>query len=157
MASLKTFGVEEGKGKHHEEAIYSLALVYNVITNEITSYLDQYSLTPGKFNILMIIKHQGREEGIPQVEISKRLIVTPSNMTKLIDKLEKDGLVTRSALEGDRRVNIMKITSKGSKLLDEVWPGYAQRLKELISGLNQSQQKDVSELLKVWLAKLQGR
>lgn len=156
MTSLKTFGVEEGKGKHHEEAIYSLALVYNVITNEMTSYLDQYDLTPGKFNILMIIKHQGGQEGIPQVEISKRLIVTPSNMTKLIDKLEKDGLVTRSALEGDRRVNIMKITSKGSKLLDEAWPGYAQRLKGLISGLNQSQQKDVSELLKAWLAKLQG-
>jgi DNA-binding MarR family transcriptional regulator len=156
MSSLKTFGIDDGKGKYYEEATYSLALIYNVITNEMTSYLDQFKLTPGKFNILMVIKHQGKNEGIPQVEISKKLIVTPSNMTKLIDKLEKDGLVERSALEGDRRVNIMKITSKGSKLLDQVWPEYNERLKGLISGLNQNQQKDVSDLLKVWLVKLQG-
>ncbi len=156
MTSLKAFGVDDGKGKYYEEAIYSLALIYNVVTNEMTTYLDQFNLTPGKFNILMIIKHQGKNDGIPQVEISKRLIVTPSNMTKLIDKLEKDGLVERSALEGDRRVNIMNITSKGSKLLDAVWPGYIEKLKKLIGGLNQGQQKDVSELLKVWLAKLQG-
>lgn len=156
MSSLKAFGVEEDKGNYHEEAIYRLALVYNVFINEIFSYLNNYNLTPGKFNILMVIKHHGKKEGISQVEISKRLIVTASNMTKLIDKLEKENLVTRSALEGDRRVNIMKITAKGSKLLDQVWPGYNTKLKELVSGLNQSQQRGVSELLKIWLAKLQG-
>lgn len=157
MTSLKTFGIDDGKGKYHEEAIYSLALVYNIITNEISSCLNKHNLTPGKFNILMVIKHQGKEGGIPQVEISKRLIVTPSNMTKLIDKLEKDGFVTRSALAGDRRVNIMKITSKGSKLLDDAWPEYSQKLKELIVDLNQAQQKEVAELLKTWLDKLQAR
>ncbi len=153
--TLKAFGVEEEKGKHYEEAIYSLVLIYNVMTDQITSYLEQFDLTPGKFNILMIIKHQGQSDGIPQVEISKRLIVTPSNMTKLIDKLEKDGLVVRAALEGDRRVNIMKITPKGSRLLDQVWPGYDRKLKMLISGLNPQQQKQAADLLKLWLADLQ--
>ncbi len=156
MVSLKAFGVDEGIGKYYEEAVYSLILIYNLITNEMTSYLDQFHLTPGKLNILMVIKHRGKNSGIPQVEISKQLIVTPSNMTKLIDKLEKDGLVARSALEGDRRVNIMQITSKGSKLLDEVWPGYIERLKKVVSGLDQAQQKEISSLLKVWLVKLQG-
>ena len=156
MTVLKSFGVEEGKGKYHEEAIYSLVLVYNLIWNDISSYLELHHLTPGKFNILMIIKHHGKVEGIPQVEISKRLILTPSNMTKLIDKLEKDGLVTRSALEGDRRVNLMKITPKGSKVLDQVWGGYNNRLKDLTRGLDQNQQRAAARLLKTWLARLQA-
>ena len=151
MSVLETIGVQTGQGKHYEEVIYSLALIYNVITDQMSTYLSEYQLTPGKFNILLAVKHQGGKEGISQVEVSKRLIVTPSNMTKLIDKLEKDGLVTRSALPGDRRVNILKITSKGSKLLDAVWGGYDARLKKILSSLNESQQKILSGLLVSWL------
>ena len=154
MGVLEGLGVETGKGKYYEEAIYSLALIYNVITDEMTTYLKNYNLTPGKFNILVTIKHQGGKEGISQVEVSKRLIVTPSNMTKLIDKLEKGGLVTRSALAGDRRVNVMKVTAKGSRLLDEAWEGYTARLKNFMSSVDHHQQKALSVLLVNWLEKI---
>ncbi len=156
MGILDTIGVQTGKGKHYEEAIYSLVLIYNVITDEMTTYLSGYDLTPGKFNILMAVKHQGGKEGISQVEVSKRLIVTPSNMTKLIDKLEKDALVTRSGLDGDRRVNILKITPKGSKLLDSIWQGYDERLQKLLSSLNVSEQKTLASLLGKWLENVRG-
>ncbi len=151
MGILGTVGVEAGQGKYYEQVIYSLALIYNVITDQMTTYLDEYDLTPGKFNILMAVKHQGGKEGISQVEVSKRLIVTPSNMTKLIDKLEKDALVTRSSLNGDRRVNILQITPKGSKLLDSVWKGYEDRLQKLLSSLSASEQKVLASLFGKWL------
>lgn len=154
MSTLKASGIDVGKGKYHEEIIYSLAMIYNVMNNELASYFNQFDLTLGKFNILMIVKHRGKEEGIPQVEISKQLILTPSNMTKLIDKLEKDGLVTREALEGDRRVNITKITKKGSALLDQVWDGYNNKLVELTQSLEKDKQKLLSELLVTWLNKI---
>ncbi|MCR4336483.1 MAG: MarR family transcriptional regulator [Candidatus Omnitrophica bacterium] len=157
MTSLKAFGIEEDKGQYHEEIIYSFVLIYNIIMDDITAYLKSYHLTPGKLNILMVIKHKGRKQGISQVEISKHLIVTPSNMTKLIDKLEKEGLVNRSALEGDRRVNIMNITDQGSQLLDEIWPAYNKKLMDLAADLEQGQQKQMCQLLKIWLDKLQAR
>lgn len=150
MSILESIGVKTGEGKYYEEAIYSLALIYNVITDEMTKYLSKYDLTPGKFNILLAVK-QGGKEGISQVDVSKRLIVTPSNMTKLIDKLEKDGLATRSSLAGDRRVNILKITAKGAKLLDSAWDGYNERLQKLLSSFNTTQQKTLSSLLVSWL------
>jgi len=153
MGTLEAIGVETGKGKYYEEAIYSLALIYNFITDEMTTYLSKYDLTPGKFNILLAVK-QGGDQGMSQVEVSKRLIVTPSNMTKLIDKLEKDRLVTRSPLAGDRRVNILKITAKGIKLLDSAWEGYNDHLKSLIASLDMNQQKAVSGLLVQWLGNL---
>lgn len=154
MKTLEHFGVETGKGKYYEEAVYSLALIYNVITDEITNYLNDFGLTPGKFNILFTIKHRGGEKGISQVDVSKHLIVTKSNLTKLIVKLEKDGLVTRSALAGDRRVNVLKVTSKGSHLLDKLWEGYNARLKDLLSSLESNKQKMLSSLLVEWLNNL---
>jgi len=152
MESLEMYGIE--KCKNNEEVIYSLALIYNIIHNQISAYLKDFNLTPGKFNVLVAIKRRGGKEGVRQVEVSKHLIVTPSNMTKLIDKLEKDGLVIRLPLEGDRRVNITKITKKGSDLIDDAWVGYQQIFFDLMDKLDKKDQKQLSSLLMQWLGTL---
>ena len=90
MVDLKTFGIPKGQDRYHEEIVYSLALLYNSMITAVENYLKIFNLNTGKLNILMAIKHQGSEEGISQVDISKHLIVTPSNMTKMIDKLENE-------------------------------------------------------------------
>ena len=76
-------------------------------------------------------------------------------MTKMIDKLEKEEMVIRGALEGDRRVNIVKITKKGSDLLDSVWEGYNTQLKEQIHCLSKDKQKQLATLLVEWFEKIQ--
>ncbi|MCD4780317.1 MAG: MarR family transcriptional regulator [Candidatus Omnitrophica bacterium] len=154
MSKLSRFGVRSREDSHFEEVIYGLALVYNIMNNHLSNFLKEFHLSPGKFNILLTVKHQGKQEGISQVDISKHLIVTPSNMTKLIDKLEKEGLVSRSAMENDRRVNIINITPEGSSLLDQVWPGYQSRLKALVSGLTDEKQKKLAGLLLEWFEHL---
>ena len=156
MDFLKAFGIEDDANKSHKQIVYSMALIYNIIYDEMPSFFQQYDLTPGKFNILMIIKHQGKDHGIPQVEIGKHLILTPSNMTKLIDKLEKDGLVARFALKGDRRVNIIKVTKKGSDLLGQIWESYNEKLAVLTLQISRNDQKILSKLLLSWLKALKG-
>ena len=153
MKELQTFGVYKGEGKYHEEALYSLALLYNIISTDISHYHKKYNLTIGKFNVLTAIKHHGGDKGISQVEVSKHLIVTPSNMTIMIDKLEKDGLVKRCPLSGDRRVNIAKITRKGSGLLDRLWPGYNETLKKQMKDISKDKQKAIAVLLVEWFEK----
>ena len=155
MTDLSKFGVYKGEGRHHEEIVYSLALLYNVISGDITNFLKKHDLSIGKMNILIAIKHHGGDEGIRQVEVSRHLIVTPSNMTKMIDKLENDGLVVRSALEGDRRVNIVKITKKGTNLLDLIWEDYNDVLRRAIGGLSEDKQKQLASLLTEWFGMVQ--
>ena len=150
MEFLKTFGIED-KDEHFKKIVYGLVLTYKIIYDEISAFLQGYNLSPGKFNILMVIKHQGKDSGIPQVDIGNHLILTASNMTKLIDKLEKERLVTRSSLSGDRRVNIVRITKKGSDLLDRVWDGYNHRLLKLTAHVNKRDQKFLSKILISWL------
>ncbi len=150
MTDIRTYGVPKGEGKYPEEIVYSVALLYNVISSDISSFLKEYGLSIGKLNILIAIKRYGGLDGIRQVEVSQHLIVTPSNMTKMIDKLEADGLAERSALEGDRRVNMVKVTLKGSKLLDLIWDGYAEKLKQSVKGLTGNKQKQLATLLTDW-------
>ena len=102
----------------------------------------------------MLVKHQGKENGLSQVDMGRRLMVTAHNMTRLIQRLEKDGLLKRVAYKKDGRVNLVTITIKGSKLLDEVWPGYDQMVQELAGRLSNSEQKDFSELIHRWLDKV---
>ena len=104
----------------------------------------------------MVIKHHGKNDGMPQVQLSKYLILTPSNMTKLIAKLEKEGLVERSALKGDRRVNITRITKKGSDLLDRVWETYNEQLLVLTAQLTKNDQEILSKILIAWLKEMRG-
>ena len=151
MTDLQQFGILTGRGKHAEEAMYCLALIYNICNAKITNYLKKYGLSIGKFNILVAIKVHGGEEGLSQVDISKHLIVTPSNMTKLIDKLEKDGLVTRSPLPKDRRVNIIKVTKKAADLIDGIWEEYTKQLNEQMKGLDDEDKSIVAAKLVKWL------
>lgn len=149
-ADITQFGVPKGEQRYPEQIIYTMALLYNVINAELSRFLKEYDLSIGKWNILMAVKHHGGTNGIRQVEISQHLIVTPSNMTKMLDKLETEGMVRREALKGDRRVNIVRITRKGSQLLDRIWPHYVDRLGAATGELKRDQQRQLAGLLMSW-------
>jgi len=148
--SLAQYGIYREQGKEQEAIIYTTALLYNILNQRMTAYLKDYHLNPGKLNILVAIRHHGKKEGLRQVEISKHLILTPSNMTKMIDKLEKEGLVTRSALAGDRRVNIIQISDKAEKLLNSLWDGLQKVMKEMLEDLGSAKQKKLADSLTEW-------
>jgi len=156
MKDLKSYGIDEQTNPAEITLVHSIALLYNGLFNEISPLLSEYDLTPGKFNALMVIKNHGKEEGISQVDISRRLIVTPSNMTRLIDKLEEEKLIERLSLDGDRRVNLIRITARGSQLLDNIWPKYAQKVKAAADILSKQEQQSLNQLLSSWLKKLVG-
>lgn len=154
MKALKRFGIEIGKSDLAEGAVYGVACAYALLEKFISNYLRPYNLTPAKFNAMMIVKHAGKETGISQIEIGKRLTVTASNMTRLLDKLEQEGFIERFNLRVDRRVNLSKITRKGSDLLDKAWPGYYKTVTELAALLNHDELKRIARLFEKWCGKL---
>ena len=155
MKPLRRFGIEIHKDNFLEGAIYGVAGTYAFLEKAISDYLRPFNLSPAKFNALLIIKHKGLDKGIRQIEISRRLIVTASNITHLIDKLEKDRYIERLSLKGDRRVNIIKISKAGSDLLEHVWPGYYQKISEIAKLLPEDELSRLSSLLVKWSGKLE--
>ena len=154
MDYFQAFGIEAGKGKYYEEAFYGLVLVYTVLFDKVAGFLHAYALTPAKMNVLMIVKHQGGEEGLSQREIGNRLMVTASNMTRVVDKLEREKLIERRGRSGDKRVKIIRITKRGVQILDNAWPGYMKIMKEAMDKLPEADQKILSEMMWRWFKAL---
>jgi MarR family 2-MHQ and catechol resistance regulon transcriptional repressor len=154
MGILERFCINSRKDNFRETAVYALGCAYSHIEKEISDHLRPFNLTPAKFNAMMVIKHTGKEEGLSQIEIGRRLIVTASNMTRLLDKLEKEGYIERLAREGDRRVNLIKISKKGSDILDKVWPGYRRKVVDIANSMDKEDLKQMSHLLVKWCDKL---
>lgn len=155
MEQFKRFGIDLDKDEFVETTIYGMASVFLLGEKKIENYLKPYNLSSSKFNMMMIIQHHAGEKGISQVEIGKRLILTASNMTKQLDKLIAEGMVERFALKGDRRVNLIKITPKGSVLLEKIWPGYIELLKSMTAIFSIDERKNLSEIFAKWFSHLE--
>ena len=154
MQPLRQFGVDVYKNSLLEGSVYGVARAFTLVEKVVSDNLRPYSLTPAKFNAMMVIKHKGGKNGISQIEIGRHLVVTASNMTRLIDKLDKEGFIDRLNLKGDRRVNLIKISKKGSDLLDQLWPGYYKKLQELAKLLNHDELSQLTHVLEKWCCKI---
>lgn len=154
MEPLRQFGVDLYKNSLLEGSVYGVARTFTLVEKVISDNLRLYNLTSAKFNALMVIKHKGRNKGISQIEIGRHLVVTASNMTRLIDKLDKEGFIDRLNLKSDRRVNLVKISKKGSDLLDQLWPGYYKKIQELAKLLKHNELRQLTHILEKWCDKI---
>ncbi len=134
----------------HSKLIYITGMLWNILNEGLEKTLAQVGLNNSKFNILMIIRFVGGENGIQQNEISKQLLVTASNITKLLDKLEIDELITRNNKDGDRRVKIIKITEKGSGLIDKIWVDYNKTVNALTPNMTDDELDALTDKLVTW-------
>ena len=98
------------KQDESSKLIYAIGLLWSKISGSLDSIFSKYDLNIAKFNILMVIKHMGNKDGIAQNVISQKLLVSASNITKLLDKLEKKEMIIRTSSNNDRRVKLIKIT-----------------------------------------------
>jgi len=116
--------------------VYNIGRLYILLNQYLGKIYRELGLNPAKFNLLMLIKHMGKGEGISQIELGDKLFVSASNITKLIDGLEAKNLVERLPAVNDRRIKLAKITGNGLKLLDEVWVKHVEALNNILQSLS---------------------
>ena len=153
-ASLKNFYLDTVKGRPSAEAFNGMVCVYSLLYRKMEEYFKDYELTPVKFNTLLLIKHLGGAEGLSQNEICHHLIVSPSNITRLIDRLIDDGYVERNSSLEDRRVKLIKITKSGSDILEKLFHGYGEMIQQSVYVLERKEVEQLAALLLKWFSKL---
>ena len=104
-----------------------------------------YGLTGAQYNVLNVLA--AREEAISQRELSDVLVVDRSNVTGLLDRMEKAGWVKREDDPADRRVYRISLTVAGRKLWAKVRPKYEAGVAAVTRGLGVWQMKAGIELL----------
>jgi MarR family 2-MHQ and catechol resistance regulon transcriptional repressor len=118
------------------------------LRKRVAEFLRPYGLTDVQFNLLMILQHQsGSNSGLSQAQISTMMLVNRADITSLIDRMEKAGLVARTAHSNDRRFNIIKPTGKGEKLFAKVESSYLEQVHKSMSSLNESELKKLMTML----------
>ena len=125
--------------------VFNLLRTNSFLGTSLDAGLRDKNLTAAQFNTLLVLRQAG-SKGLLMSEIGERLVVTKSNMTGKIDRLEALGLVARSDLK-DRRATAVRLTRAGETLLDKLLPKHAALLTELTGCLNQGEKETLIKLL----------
>ncbi len=104
--------------------------------------LRGWDLSVAQFDVLAQV---GAHEGITQQELAQRLLVTQGNITQLLDKLERRGMIQRCP---DGRQNRLALTKTGRHLRDSVVPGQEQFQAEQFAALTVEEQHQLLALLR---------
>lgn len=102
-------------------------------------------LTPVQFAALTAVE---AEPGIDQATLAGAIAYDRATIGGVVDRLEQKGLIERTVSQKDRRARTLCLTKKGRRLLDEVRPIVWDLQKDILAGLDPSEQKDLLALLK---------
>ncbi|HEX40858.1 MAG TPA: MarR family transcriptional regulator [Phycisphaerales bacterium] len=130
------------------KALLSTYYTASVLRRRAGEFFRPFGLTDVQFNVMMLLAYQsGDEGGLSQAEIGEMMLVNPANITTLVDRMERAGLVTRRTAANDRRRNIIALTPRGRTLLGEVEPLYAQEVERIMAALKASEQQCLVAML----------
>jgi DNA-binding MarR family transcriptional regulator len=109
-------------------------------------FMRQYGLSGPKYNVLRILRGIGGE-GAPCSVIRERMVTRVPDITRLIDRLERDGLVTRHRVERDRRVVLVRPSKKALELLIKMDDPLLELHREQLGHMSRKDLASLSQLL----------
>jgi DNA-binding MarR family transcriptional regulator len=132
-------------GDPRYRALLQLLRTADTVWNASHAFFEKWDISPSQFNVLNLLRLTPK--GMSQTELGRELIMHRSNVTGLVDRLEKRGFVERKEVAADRRAYRVVLTAAGTELLHAVLPHYyeqatrvwnslsAKRAEELIADL----------------------
>ena len=97
-----------------QEAFLSILRTASELSNTADKLLRQFDITQQQYNVLRILRGAGTE-GLCRNEISARMVAAAPDMSRLLDRMEKSGWITRERAEDDRRQVSTFITDSGDR------------------------------------------
>ena len=129
-----------------QEAVLNIIVCSNHIKTRIEAVCLKHGITQAQFNVLRILNGK-YPEGYPRGDIINRMVEPAPDVTRLIDRLIKQGLVQRFTSDQDRRLSLTKITKKGRNVLKKIKPKIDSLFKIVSDKLNKTERKQLSILL----------
>jgi MarR family 2-MHQ and catechol resistance regulon transcriptional repressor len=123
------------------------------VSRRLAPRLLRYGLTETQFGVLETLLHLGP---LAQRTIAAKQLTSASNLTTVIDNLERDGLVSRRRDAADRRRTTIDLTSRGRALIRKIFPGHVATITAEFAVLSAPEQAALGRLCKK-LGLRQGR
>lgn len=128
-----------------QEAALNLARTSDRIAIRFERLFRDYGLTPSQYNILRIVRGEGKP--LPILEIASRTVTVVPGITGLIDRLEKAEFVARRRCTEDRRVIYVEILPNGLEVLGRLDQPVLDLHRELMGHLSEKELKELIRLL----------
>lgn len=129
-----------------QEAELNLVRTANLLNDNFERMLKPYGITGTQYNVLRILR--GAEpDGLCRNEVSARLLNRMPDATRLLDRMEEAGLVTRERSRKDRRLVTTRITEKGRDLVDSLDDVVAAQHQKQLGHLSEKQLRLLIDLL----------
>ena len=131
------------------EAYLNLARTFGLLSCSMERFFKGYGLSSAGYNVLRILSGSKRDgdDRLPTLEIAQRLVSPVPDVTRLIDRLIRDGLVTRHRSDDDRRVVYVAITTKAQNLLRKIDKPLLEHHKQALGHMTKTDLKDLIRLL----------
>jgi len=131
-----------------QEAHLSVVRTASALTDRVEDLLKPYGISSTQYNVLRILRGAG-DEGLCRNELRDRMLTRMPDMTRLLDRMEDAGLVTRARERDDRRMVLTRITPRGLELLGELDRPMTELHRGQLASLTDEQLRSLIDLLRV--------
>ena len=124
-------------GSLEQEAYLSLVRTASALSHQLEQKLSAAGITLAQYNVLRILK--GAEpDGLCRNDLRDRMLTRMPDMTRLLDRMEEAGLVSRARDARDRRLVTTRITAAGRRILDDLETDVAAEHRRALGHLSES-------------------
>ena len=127
------------------EAMLNLMVAAFHVREQMERACEGHGITEAQYNVLRILRG-ARPDGHPRGEIARRMLSRAPDLTRLVDRLEKRGLVERARSDADRRQSVARITARGLRLLEEMQPTIDRIDREFSERLSVQEARELSRI-----------
>ena len=114
-------------------AVGLLTEAYIGLTNRFAAQMEEHRLSPVEFEVLMRLARSPRHR-LRMTDLAGQTSLSTSGVTRVVDRMERDGLVGREACATDRRSSYAVVTEAGLARLREVLPGHLELVQQWFVG-----------------------
>ncbi len=129
-----------------QEAFLSILRTASELSHAADKFLREFDITQQQYNVLRILRGAG-EKGLCRNEISARMVSAAPDMSRLLDRMEQCGWITRERAEEDRRQVSTFITDTGQKLLKIIEAPLHKQVHGLFEGVESADLKILVDVL----------
>jgi DNA-binding MarR family transcriptional regulator len=147
MSLSNELGFPRGLRNEDHEALLNILVTAELLRKESARLFAPLGITAAQFNVLILLFAQTEDGIMSQSDLGRLLTVNRSNVTGLVDRLEKLGLVRRLPDGGDRRVNRVALTAEGRDTAGRAQALYLERIHRTMEVLGPGEWRALSENL----------
>lgn len=132
-----------------ELLVRATAMLYTKAEKIMELFFSTFGITTAQYNILVLLAEEN--DTVNQLTISKRMLVSQGNITRILDKLVNADLIQRAEDKQDRRHKCISLTAKGKAMCKKIKPEYDKFIQRLSKPFTNKEQKYATDMFVKWM------